>query len=317
MVDIKTSMIFSGNANKALAKSVAKNLGITLGKASVKTFSDGEISVEIEENVRGQDIYIIQPLCDPVNDNLMELLIMVDALKRSSVERISVVLPYFGYSRQDRRARSARVPITAKVVANMLTSMGVERLLTIDLHADQIQGFFDIPVDNIYATPLFLADIHKQNYQDTIIVSPDVGGVVRARALAKQLNSDLAIVDKRRPEANVSEVMQIIGDVKDKCCIIVDDICDTAGTLCHAADALKEQGASKVFAYITHPIFSGKADQNINNSTIDGIIVTDTIKPTKKINDTAKIRQITVAEMLAETLRRIDNKESVSSLFIE
>ena len=310
-------MIFSGNANKALAKSVAKNLGITLGKASVKTFSDGEISVEIEENVRGQDIYIIQPLCDPVNDNLMELLIMVDALKRSSVERISVVLPYFGYSRQDRRARSARVPITAKVVANMLTSMGVERLLTIDLHADQIQGFFDIPVDNIYATPLFLADIHKQNYQDTIIVSPDVGGVVRARALAKQLNSDLAIVDKRRPEANVSEVMQIIGDVKNKCCIIVDDICDTAGTLCHAADALKEQGASKVFAYITHPIFSGKADQNINNSTIDGIIVTDTIKLSKRINDTGKIRQITVAEMLAETLRRIDNKESVSSLFIE
>ena len=317
MVDIKTSMIFSGNANKALAKSVAKNLGIILGKASVKTFSDGEISVEIEENVRGQDIYIIQPLCDPVNDNLMELLIMVDALKRSSVERISVVLPYFGYSRQDRRARSARVPITAKVVANMLTSMGVERLLTIDLHADQIQGFFDIPVDNIYATPLFLADIHKQNYQDTIIVSPDVGGVVRARALAKQLNSDLAIVDKRRPEANVSEVMQIIGDVKDKCCIIVDDICDTAGTLCHAADALKDQGASKVFAYITHPIFSGKADQNISNSTIDGIIVTDTIKLSKKINDTGKIRQITVAEMLAETLRRIDNKESVSSLFIE
>ena len=299
MVDIKTSMIFSGNANKALAKSVAKNLGITLGKASVKTFSDGEISVEIEENVRGQDIYIIQPLCDPVNDNLMELLIMVDALKRSSVERISVVLPYFGYSRQDRRARSARVPITAKVVANMLTSMGVERLLTIDLHADQIQGFFDIPVDNIYATPLFLADIHKQNYQDTIIVSPDVGGVVRARDLAKQLNSDLAIVDKRRPEANVSEVMQIIGDVKNKCCIIVDDICDTAGTLCHAADALKEQGASKVFAYITHPIFSGKADQNINNSTIDGIIVTDTIKLSKRINDTGKIRQITFCNILS------------------
>ena len=317
MVDIKSSMIFSGNANKALAKSVAKNLGITLGKASVKTFSDGEISVEIDENVRGQDIYIIQPLCDPVNNNLMELLIMVDALKRSSVDRISVVLPYFGYSRQDRRARSARVPITAKVVANMLTSMGVERLLTIDLHADQIQGFFDIPVDNIYATPLFLADIHKQNYKDTIVVSPDVGGVVRARALAKQLNSDLAIVDKRRPEANVSEVMQIIGDVKGKCCIIVDDICDTAGTLCHAADALKEQGASAVFAYITHPIFSGKADLNISSSSIDGIIVTDTISLSKKIIDTGKIRQITVAEMLAETLRRIDNKESVSSLFIE
>ena len=317
MVDLKTSMIFSGNANKALGKAVAKNLGMTLGKASVKTFSDGEISVEIEENVRGQDVYIIQPLCDPVNNNLMELLIMADALKRSSVERISVVLPYFGYSRQDRRARSARVPITAKVVANMLTSMGVERLLTIDLHADQIQGFFDIPVDNIYATPLFLADIHKQNYEDIIVVSPDVGGVVRARALAKQLNSDLAIVDKRRPEANVSEVMQIIGDVKRKCCIIVDDICDTAGTLCHAADALKEKGASSVYAYITHPIFSGKADQNIVGSTIDGIIVTDTIKLSKKIMDTQKIRQITVAEMLAETLRRIDNKESVSSLFIE
>ena len=311
------TMIFSGNANKTLAKLVAKNLGITLGKASVKTFSDGEISVEIEENVRGQDVYIIQSLCDPVNNNLMELLIMADALKRSSVERISVVLPYFGYSRQDRRARSARVPITAKVVANMLIGMGVERLLTIDLHADQIQGFFDIPVDNVYATPLFLADIHKQNYENIIVVSPDVGGVVRARALAKQLNSDLAIVDKRRPEANVSEVMQIIGDVESKCCIIVDDICDTAGTLCHAADALKEKGASSVYAYITHPIFSGKADQNIINSSIDSIIVTDTINLSKKILDTGKIRQITVAEMLAETLRRIDNKESVSSLFIE
>ena len=310
-------MIFSGNANKPLAKMVAQNLGMTLGKASVKTFSDGEISVEIEENVRGQDVYIIQPLCDPVNNNLMEVLIMADALKRSSVERISVVLPYFGYSRQDRRARSARVPITAKVVANMLTVMGVERLLTIDLHADQIQGFFDIPVDNVYATPLFLADIHKQNYDDLIVVSPDVGGVVRARALAKQLNCDLAIVDKRRPEANVSEVMQIIGDIKGKCCIIVDDICDTAGTLCHAADALKDEGASSVYAYITHPIFSGKADQNIKESTIDSIIVTDTIKLSKKIADTGKIRQITVSEMLAETLRRIDNKESVSSLFVE
>jgi len=317
MVDIKSTMIFSGNANKPLAKMVAQNLGMTLGKASVKTFSDGEISVEIEENVRGQDVYIIQPLCDPVNNNLMEVLIMADALKRSSVERISVVLPYFGYSRQDRRARSARVPITAKVVANMLTGMGVERLLTIDLHADQIQGFFDIPVDNVYATPLFLADIHKQNYNNLIVVSPDVGGVVRARALAKQLNCDLAIVDKRRPEANVSEVMQIIGDIDSKCCIIVDDICDTAGTLCHAADALKDEGASSVYAYITHPIFSGKADQNIRESTIDGIIVTDTIKLSKKIVDTGKIRQITVSEMLAETLRRIDNKESVSSLFVE
>ena len=310
-------MIFSGNSNRKLAEEVARNLGISIGKASVKTFSDGEISVEIEENVRGQNVFIIQPLCDPVNNNLMELLIMADALKRSSVERISVVLPYFGYSRQDRRVRSARVPITAKVVANMLTSMGVDRLLTIDLHADQIQGFFDIPVDNVYATPLFLADIHKQNYENMIVVSPDVGGVVRARALAKQLNCDLAIVDKRRPEANVSEVMQIIGEIEDKCCIIVDDICDTAGTLCHAADALKDKGASSVYAYITHPIFSGKADKNIANSTIDGIIVTDTIPLSSKIEKIDKIRQISVAEMLAETLRRINNKESVSSLFIE
>ncbi len=317
MVDSKSLMIFSGNANRTLAEEVAKNLGISVGKASVKTFSDGEISVEIEENVRGQNVFILQPLCDPVNNNLMELLIMADALKRSSVERISVVLPYFGYSRQDRRVRSARVPITAKVVANMLTSMGVDRLLTIDLHADQIQGFFDIPVDNIYATPLFLADIHKQNYENMIVVSPDVGGVVRARALAKQLNCDLAIVDKRRPEANVSEVMQIIGEIQGKCCIIVDDICDTAGTLCHAADALKEKGASSVYAYITHPIFSGKADENISNSSIDGIIVTDTIPLSQRIEDTGKIRQISVAEMLAETLRRINNKESVSSLFIE
>ena len=310
-------VVFTGNSNPKLAEKVAENLGVKLGSMKVGSFSDGEINVEINENVRGKDTFIIQSTNHPAEKNLMELILIIDALKRASVRSITAVIPYFGYSRQDRRARSARVPITAKVVANMLTSMGVERLLTIDLHADQIQGFFDIPVDNIYATPLFLADIHKQNYQDTIIVSPDVGGVVRARALAKQLNSDLAIVDKRRPEANVSEVMQIIGDVKDKCCIIVDDICDTAGTLCHAADALKDQGASKVFAYITHPIFSGKADQNINNSTIDGIIVTDTIKLSKKINDTGKIRQITVAEMLAETLRRIDNKESVSSLFIE
>ena len=317
MVDSKSLMIFSGNANRTLAEEVSKNLGISVGKASVKTFSDGEISVEIEENVRGQNVFILQPLCDPVNNNLMELLIMADALKRSSVERISVVLPYFGYSRQDRRVRSARVPITAKVVANMLTSMGVDRLLTIDLHADQIQGFFDIPVDNIYATLFFLADIHKQNYENMIVVSPDVGGVVRARALAKQLNCDLAIVDKRRPEANVSEVMQIIGEIQGKCCIIVDDICDTAGTLCHAADALKEKGASSVYAYITHPIFSGKADENISNSSIDGIIVTDTIPLSQRIEDTGKIRQISVAEMLAETLRRINNKESVSSLFIE
>ena len=311
------TMIFSGNANKSLANLVAKNLGITLGKASVKTFSDGEISVEIEENVRGQDVYIIQSLCDPVNNNLMELLIMADALKRSSVERISVVLPYFGYSRQDRRARSARVPITAKVVANMLIGMGVKRLLTIDLHADQIQGFFDIPVDNIYATPLFLADIHKQNYKDIIVVSPDVGGVVRARALAKQLNTDLAIVDKRRPEANVSEVMQIIGDVKGMTCIIVDDIVDTAGTLCHAAKALKDEGAKKVVAYITHPVLSGKAYENIEGSELDEIVVTDTIPLQERADKIRKIRQISVSEMLAETIRRIHSKESVSTLFMD
>ena len=317
MKNDKPLMIFSGNSNKQLAIDVASHLKLSVGKASVSTFSDGEVSVEIQENVRGQDIFIIQPTCQPTNNHLMELMIMTDALRRSSVERITAVVPYFGYSRQDRRVRSARVPITAKVVANMIESVDIDRLLTIDMHADQIQGFFDIPVDNIYATPLFLADIHKQSYEDIIVVSPDVGGVVRARALAKQLNSDLAIVDKRRPEANVSEVMQIIGDVKGKCCIIVDDICDTAGTLCHAADALKDKGASSVYAYITHPIFSGKADQNIISSTIDGIIVADTIKLSKKIIDTQKIRQITVAEMLAETLRRIDNKESVSSLFIE
>ena len=309
--------LLTGNSNKSLSQKISKHLKTKLVHSSIRRFADGEIYIEINENIRGNSIFLIQSISSPANDNLMELLIMADALKRSSVERISVVLPYFGYSRQDRRARSARVPITAKVVANMLTSMGVERLLTIDLHADQIQGFFDIPVDNIYATPLFLADIHKQNYDDIIVVSPDVGGVVRARALAKQLNTDLAIVDKRRPEANVSEVMQIIGDINGKCCIIVDDICDTAGTLCHAADALKDEGASAVYAYITHPIFSGKADQNIKESSIDGIIVTDTIKLDKKIIDTQKIRQITVSEMLAETLRRIDNKESVSSLFVE
>ena len=311
------TMIFTGNANLKLAADVAKNLFVGLGRASVTRFSDGEIAVEILEHVRGKEIFVLQSTCSPANDNLMEIMLIVDALRRSSAGRITAAIPYFGYARQDRRVRSSRVPISAKVVANMLESAGVNRILTMDLHSDQIQGFFDVPVDNIYATPIMLGDICKNHFNDPVVVSPDVGGVVRARALAKQLNSDLAIVDKRRPEANVSEVMQIIGDVRGKCCIIVDDICDTAGTLCHAADALKEQGASKVFAYITHPIFSGKADQNINNSTIDGIIVTDTIKISKKINDTGKIRQITVAEMLAETLRRIDNKESVSSLFIE
>ena len=310
-------MIFSGNSNRRLAEDVANYLNISVGKASVTTFSDGEISVEIQENVRGQDIFIIQPTCQPTNDHLMELMIMSDALRRSSVDRITAVIPYFGYSRQDRRVRSARVPISAKVVANMIASMDIDRLLTIDLHADQIQGFFDIPVDNIYATPLFVADIYKQKYDKPIVVSPDVGGVVRARALAKQLNCDLAIVDKRRQEANVSEVIQIIGDVNSKTCIIVDDIVDTAGTLCNAAAALKEKDAKAVFSYITHPIFSGKACQNIDNSKLDGIIVTDTIPLNEKTAKVDKIRQITVSEMLAETIRRIHNKESVSTLFMD
>ncbi len=310
-------MIFSGNSNRKLAEDVANYLNISVGKASVTTFSDGEISVEIQENVRGQDIFVIQPTCQPTNDHLMELMIMSDALRRSSVDRITAVIPYFGYSRQDRRVRSARVPISAKVVANMIASMDIDRLLTIDLHADQIQGFFDIPVDNVYATPLFVADIYKQKYDNPIVVSPDVGGVVRARALAKQLNTDLAIVDKRRQDANVSEVMQIIGDVNGKTCIIVDDIVDTAGTLCNAAAELKSQGAQAVYSYITHPIFSGNAFKNIDSSKLDGIIVTDTIPLSEESINVDKIRQITVSEMLGETIRRIHNKESVSTLFMD
>ena len=313
----KSLMIFSGNSNITLAKQVASYLGLTVGKSLVNTFSDGEVSVEIQENVRGQDVFIIQPTCSPVNKNLMELIIMTDALRRSSVERITAVLPYFGYSRQDRRVRSARVPITAKVVANMLTSIGIDRLLTIDLHADQIQGFFDIPVDNIYATPLLVADIYKQKYTNPIIVSPDVGGVVRARALAKQINCDLAIVDKRRPEQNISEVVQIIGEVKGTTCILVDDMVDTAGTLCHAADELKKEGAKKVVAYITHPVLSGKANENIESTQLDEMVVTDTIPLQEKTKKIKKIRQISVSEMLGETIRRIHQKESVSSLFMD
>jgi|TARA_B100001250_G_C19767278_1_gene775378 ribose-phosphate pyrophosphokinase len=310
-------MIFSGNSNMKLATDVAAHLNQSIGKASVTTFSDGEISVEIQENVRGQDIFIIQPTCSPTNNNLMELMIMTDALRRSSVDRITAVIPYFGYSRQDRRVRSARVPITAKVVANMIANMDIDRLLTIDLHSDQIQGFFDIPVDNIYATPLLVADIYKQKHPDMIVVSPDIGGVVRARALAKQLHCDLAIVDKRRPEANVSEVMQIIGDVKGATCIIVDDIVDTAGTLCQAAKALKDVGAKKVVAYITHPVLSGKAYENIKKSMLDEIVVTDTIPLHEKAGKITNIRQISVSEMLAETIRRIHNRESVSTLFMD
>ncbi|MFL2559843.1 MAG: ribose-phosphate pyrophosphokinase [Gammaproteobacteria bacterium] len=310
-------MIFSGNSNMKLATDVAAHLNQSIGKASVTTFSDGEISVEIQENVRGQDIFIIQPTCSPTNNNLMELMIMTDALRRSSVDMITAVIPYFGYSRQDRRVRSARVPITAKVVANMIASMDIDRLLTIDLHSDQIQGFFDIPVDNIYATPLLVADIYKQKHPNMIVVSPDIGGVVRARALAKQLHCDLAIVDKRRPEANVSEVIQIIGDVKGATCIIVDDMVDTAGTLCQAANALKDMGAKKVVSYATHPVFSGKAYENIKKSVLDEIVVTDTIPLHEKASKINNIRQISVSEMLAETIRRIHNRESVSTLFMD
>ena len=317
MKNDKPLMIFAGNSNMQLAKKVASHLKLSVGKASVSTFSDGEISVEIQENVRGQDIFIIQPTCMPTNDHIMELMVMTDALRRSSVERITAVVPYFGYSRQDRRVRSARVPITAKVMANMIEGIGIDRLLTIDLHADQIQGFFDIPVDNIYATPLLVADIYKQKLPNILVVSPDIGGVVRARALAKQLNCDLAIIDKRRTQANVSQVMQIIGDVQGMSCIMVDDIVDTAGTLCGAATALKAEGAEKVYAYITHPVLSGKAYENIKKSMLDEIVVTDTIPLHEKAKSISNIRQISVSEMLAETIRRIHQGESVSTLFMD
>ena len=317
MKNDKPLMIFSGNSNMQLAKKVASHLKLSVGKATVTTFSDGEISVEIQENVRGQDIFIIQPTSQPTNNHIMELMVITDALRRSSVRSITAVVPYFGYSRQDRRVRSARVPITAKVIADMIEGIGIDRLLTIDLHADQIQGFFDIPVDNIYATPLLVADIYKQKLPDMLVVSPDIGGVVRARALAKQLNCDLAIIDKRRTQANVSEVMQIIGDVEGMSCIMVDDIIDTAGTLCGAAKALKDKGAKKVYAYITHPVLSGKAYENIQKSMLDEIVVTDTIPLHEKAKNIKNIRQISVSGMLAETIRRIHQGESVSTLFME
>ncbi|CAI8333290.1 MAG: Ribose-phosphate pyrophosphokinase [Gammaproteobacteria bacterium] len=317
MKNDKPLMIFSGNSNMQLAKKVASHLKLSVGKAAVATFSDGEISVEIQENVRGQDIFIIQPTSQPTNNHIMELMVITDALRRSSVRSITAVVPYFGYSRQDRRVRSARVPITAKVIADMIEGIGIDRLLTIDLHADQIQGFFDIPVDNIYATPLLVADIYKQKLPDMLVVSPDIGGVVRARALAKQLNCDLAIIDKRRTQANVSEVMQIIGDVEGMSCIMVDDIIDTAGTLCGAAKALKDKGAKKVYAYITHPVLSGKAYENIQKSMLDEIVVTDTIPLHEKAKNIKNIRQISVSGMLAETIRRIHQGESVSTLFME
>ena len=308
--------IFSGNAHKELATRVVDRLRMDLGAAHVGQFSDGEVAVEIHDNVRGKDVFVIQPTCAPTNDNLMELMIIADCLQRASAARITAVIPYFGYARQDRRVRSARVPITAKVVADMLGSAGINRVLTIDLHADQIQGFFDIPVDNIYATPVLLLDIERQNYEDLMIVSPDVGGVVRARAMAKQLNdSDLAIIDKRRPEANEAEVMHIIGDVDGRTCVLIDDMVDTAGTLCTAAKALKNSGAKKVVAYCTHPVLSGSAIENINSSVLDEVVVTDTIPLKEDASASPKIRQLSVADELAESIRRISNEESLSALF--
>ena len=308
--------IFSGNAHRDLATRVVDRLRMDLGRAHVGRFSDGEIAVEIHENVRGKDVFVIQPTCAPTNDNLMELMIIADCLQRASAARITAVIPYFGYARQDRRVRSSRVPITAKVVADMLGSAGINRVLTIDLHADQIQGFFKIPVDNIYATPVLLLDIERQNYEDLMIVSPDVGGVVRARAMAKQLDDcDLAIIDKRRPQANQSEVMHIIGDVEGRTCLLVDDIVDTAGTLCAAAGALKENGAKKVVAYCTHPVLSGPAIENILKSTIDELVVTDTIPLKEEAKATGRIRQLSISDELAESIRRISNEESLSALF--
>jgi ribose-phosphate pyrophosphokinase len=311
-------MIFTGNANPELAKAIVSHLRMSLGKASVGQFSDGEVAVELLENVRGRDVFIVQPTCNPTNDNLMELLVMVDAMRRASAGRVTAVIPYFGYARQDRRPRSARVPITAKVVANMLEAVGTDRLLTVDLHADQIQGFFNIPVDNVYASPILLGDVWRQKYPDLMVVSPDVGGVVRARALAKRLDdADLAIIDKRRPRANVAKVMNIIGDVDGRSCILVDDLVDTAGTLCQAAKALKEHGAKKVVSYITHPVLSGPAIDNINSSELDALVVTDTIPLKEEARQCDKIRQLSIAEMLAETIRRISLEESVSSMYMD
>jgi ribose-phosphate pyrophosphokinase len=310
-------MVFTGNANPKLAEAVAQRLHIHLGRAKVGRFSDGEVMVELLENVRGKDVFVLQSTCAPTNDNLMEVLVMVDALKRASAGRITAAMPYFGYARQDRRLRSARVAITAKLVADMLSSAGVDRLLTMDLHSDQIQGFFDIPVDNIYASPILLSDVWKNNYPNLIVVSPDVGGVVRARALAKELEADLAIIDKRRPKPNVAKVMNIIGEVAGRTCLIMDDMVDTANTLCEAANALKEKGAARVLAYCTHPVLSGPALERIENSALDELVVTDTIPLNEAARNCKRIRQLSTAELLAETIRRINNEESVSSLFTE
>lgn len=310
-------MVFSGNANPKLALSVTQHLNIPLGRATVNRFSDGEVAVEINENVRGQDVFVLQSTCAPTNDNLMELMIMVDALRRASARRITAAIPYYGYARQDRRPRSARVAISAKVVANMLQSVGVDRVLTMDLHADQIQGFFDISVDNIYSTPVLLNDILAHQYPNLMVVSPDVGGVVRARAMAKALDVDLAIIDKRRPRANVAEIMNIIGEVKGRTCVITDDIVDTAGTLCNAASALKERGAVRVLAYAAHPVLSGNAVDRITNSPLDELVITDTIPLRPEAEACPKIRQLSCAALIGETISRIANESSVSSLFAE
>ena len=313
MPDMK---LFAGNATPELAQKIADRLFTKLGSAAVGRFSDGEISVQINENVRGSDVFIIQSTCAPTNDNLMELIVMVDAMRRASAGRITAVIPYFGYARQDRRVRSSRVPITAKVVADFLSSVGVDRVLTVDLHAEQIQGFFDVPVDNVFGSPVLLEDMKSRQLEDPVVVSPDIGGVVRARAIAKLLDeTDIAIIDKRRPRANVSQVMHLIGDVANRDCIIVDDMIDTGGTLCKAAEALKERGAKRVFAYATHPIFSGLAAKNIAESVIDEVIITDSIPLSDEIRALGKVKQLTLAPMLAEAIRRISNEESISAMF--
>ncbi|MCL4104228.1 UNVERIFIED_CONTAM: hypothetical protein GTU68_035090 [Idotea baltica] len=309
-------MVFTGNANPNLAQKVASRLYLSLGKADVGKFSDGEVAVELNENVRGKDVFILQSTCAPTNDNLMELIVMIDALRRASAARITAVVPYFGYARQDRRVRSARVPITAKVVADMMVNAGVDRVLTVDLHAEQIQGFFDCPVDNVYGSPILINDILSHKHENLIVVSPDIGGVVRARAVAKQLDdADLAIIDKRRPQANEAQVMNLIGEVDGRTCILVDDMVDTAGTLCKAADALKERGAAKVIAYCTHPVLSGNALKNIENSQLDELVVTDTIPLSAEAKAMSQIRELTIADLLAESMRRVSNEESISALF--
>ncbi len=308
-------MVFTGNANPELARKIAESLDTRMGNATVGQFSDGEIAVEINENVRGKDVFVLQSTCAPTNDNLMELVLMVDALRRASAHRITAVVPYFGYARQDRRVRSARVPISAKIVADVLVKAGVDRVMTMDLHADQIQGFFDVPVDNVYGSPILLDDIERQNYENLVVVSPDVGGVVRARAIAKQLNADLAIIDKRRPQANQAQVMHIIGEIEGRNCVVVDDMIDTAGTLCKAGEALKQHGALRVVAYATHPILSGPAVDNIVGSVLDEVVVTDTIPLSDSARRCGHIRQLSVAGLIAEAIRRVSNEESVSAMF--